>query len=588
MSCFFRASRAIVFLSFAAAVSSSYAAITNPLAHPSLGDFTVGLGNAVVFDTDNAQVRVNGIVAFAGVVSDQAGQANAASGIPSLAVFSFDQINIGSGVPITVVGSRGLSLLSRGDVILRGVLSVNGGDLGAVGGGGGFGGGSGLAVPGFGPGAGHPTTIGNYAGAGGGGFGGAGGRGGAYSPTDAPGGSPYGGSLRDALYAGSGGGSGINGGTIGQGGGGGGAIEISALGSVQLYSGISSNGGAAGVGANGYGGGGGGSGGSIRVAGRSIQLLGGSISASGSDGGQAFGGGGFNAGGGGGGGRILVQQSAGPLANGLAVNGGAVIGSEAQPGEAGIVEQFAASLSVTPAVLNVRLGTGAVNGVASLARTGDANSDVYGLIDHVGERFAGASPGATFAFAGVLGGGLVQTFPLTYSTTSRTTDLITVKSNGGDATLAVGRGVGPVFQTNMGAHPNTTINLGSADVGHAAAFHLILRNASTDLGIDSPLTALSILDIAITGPDASAFSFDPLIPTTLYEQQFANLPIHFLAADDRSYLATLTIVTDQGAALGSSGSIFTYTLRGSGRGITPEPASLAILGGAMVWLRRKR
>ena len=98
----------------------------------------------------------------------------------------------------------------------------------------------------------------------------------------------------------------------------------------------------------------------------------------------------------------------------------------------------------------------------------------------------------------------------------------------------------------------------------------------------------SILDIAITGPDAAAFSFDPLVPAMLYEQQFANLPIHFIPTAQRNYLATLTIVTDQGAALGSSGSVFTYTLRGGGNGITPEPTSLAMLGSVTVWLRRKR
>ena len=211
-------------------------------------------------------------------------------------------------------------------------------------------------------------------------------------------------------------------------------------------------------------------------------------------------------------------------------------------------------------------------------------------VDHVGAGFTGVAAGTPFEFSGLIGGSIAQGFPITYATNSRTTETITVKSNGGDAILATGRGVGPTFATNMGVHPATTINLGSTGVAHSAAFHLLINNASTDLGVDSPLTALGILDVTITGPDAAAFSVDELLPALLYEGQHANLPIHFHPTELRDYQATLTIRTDQGAAIGAPGQTFVYQLAGVGVQGVPEPATLALGGmtAAAIFLRQRR
>jgi len=557
------------------------AALINPLAYPSLGSFEVGIGNAVVIDTTLNEIRVNGILAFTGTVDNQSGAADAAAGIPELAVFSFDYISIGPGVAVTVVGGRGLALLSRNDVTLRSAISVSGGDYASMSPAGGFAGGN-TGSHGTGPGAGYATTVGNYAGAGGGGYGGTGGQGGGYNATDSLGGVSYpaSNSLAGPLYGGSGGGAGRNGDTYGAGGGGGGVLEVSALGDVNVFAPITSNGGAAGVAANGYGGGGGGSGGSVRIAGAHVQLgLAGAISANGSEGGQAFGGSGTNAGGGGAGGRVLVQQSAGPLATGVTASGGAAIGA-GQVGANGTVEQLQSYLDTSSAEIHVRLGTGSATAQVSLARGGNTSGSIFGWFDEVATGFTGATAGQTFAFSGPVGGSVVQLVPLTYATDSRGTEQITVRSNGGDAVLATGRGVGPMFATNMGVHPDTTINLGTTGVNHSAAFHLIVSNASADLGSDSPLTALGILDVNITGRDAAAFWVDDLIPTTLFEQQHANLPIHFRPSGIGNYEATLTIRTDQGAASGAEGQSFTYQLTGGGVFVVPEPATLALAAGA--------
>lgn len=556
------------------------ASLLNPLAYTSQGSFEVGIGNAVTIDTTAGEIRVNGILAFTATIDNQGGLASPATGVPELAVFSFDDISIGPGVAVTITGSRGLALLSRDDVVIRSALSVNGGNYGAPSVAGGFAGGT-SAGAGVGPGAGQPTNIGNYAGAGGGAYGGDGGRGGGYNDTDSLGGGSYpaSNSIVGSLYGGSGGGSGRNGDTYGDGGGGGGVLEISALGEVKILAPVTSEGGAAGVAANGYGGGGGGSGGSIRIAGQKVtQALSGTISADGSDGGNASGGGGTNAGGGGGGGRILIQQNAAPLVSGVSANGGSAIGA-AQPGNNGTVEQLQTYVSTSTLPLNVRIGTGSKSGFTSLARGGDISGALYGLFDHVGAGFTGVAQGSTFAFSDGLGGSAVQIVPLTYSTNSRTTETVSVHSNGGDVVLAVGRGVGPTFATNMGTHPSTTINLGTTGVNYSAAFHLILNNASTDLGMDSSLTSLGILSVTLGGPDAAAFSVDELIPAILYEQQFANLPIHFHPTEIRSYSATLTIQTDQGAANGALGQAFTYQLSGSGVTVStvPEPMTASLL-----------
>jgi hypothetical protein len=578
----------VVFAALFFVVGQASAALLNPLAYTSNGDLDIGIGNAVSINTTTGEFRVNGILAFTASFDNQQGAADPLAGAPELAVFSFDNINIGPGVAVTITGDRGLSLLSRGDVTIRSALSVSGGDFGAASVAGGF---AGATVgSGFGPGAGQPSTIGSFYGAGGGGYGGEGGRGGGYNVNDSLGGPSYpvGNSLTGAMYGGSGGAAGQNGSTYGAGGGGGGVLEISALGEINLLAPVTSKGGAAGIGANGYGGGGGGSGGSLRIAGQKVTLGPSAIiSADGAAGGNAPGGGGFNAGGGGGGGRVLIQQNPAPLAAGVSANGGSAIGA-ALPGGNGTVEQLSTQLSVGAQPLNVRIGTGSASGMASLARSGDFKSSVFGYFDHVGAGFSGPSEGDTFAFSGLFGGAAVQLVPVTYATSSRTTETITVKSNGGDAVLAVGRGVGPTFATNMGVHPSTTINLGSTGIYHSAAFHLILSNASTDLGVDSPLTALSLMEISISGPDATAFSVDGVIPQVLFEQQHANLPIHFHPTEVRNYHATLTIKTDQGAASGVAGQTFVYQLTGGGVLAVPEPATIGlVLVGVVIASRRR-
>ena len=233
-------------------------------------------------------------------------------GHEGVAVFTFQNVKISSGVTIDVVGKRPFELKAAGTLRLRGLIDGSG--TNAVqqtpgpyaGGPGGGAGGAQFSSPGHGPGGGGAPSnrASQFNGAGGGGFGGAGAVGGVDTRdgggTAGAGGETYG-NLNKALRGGSGGGGTSN---VG-GGGGGGAIELSASTLWISASGdVLANGGAGSGG--GSGGSGGGSGGGILLHAETINVAG-TIEA---NGGGGAGGGCCGDGGGSGGGQIAYQYGA--------------------------------------------------------------------------------------------------------------------------------------------------------------------------------------------------------------------------------------------------------------------------------------
>ncbi len=286
-----RALRAAALLALLAlAHGSARARLLDPEAFASLGTLVLANGSFTI-DTDALQIRdAASTVLFTGVVDDQNGRADSFDdsasgplGIPEIAVFTFDSIDVQSTATITLIGSRALALLSRGNATIDAVLDASGTNAaGAVVGSGrtgGFAGGTG-AMSGVGPGGGGYTTASGFdstSRAGGGAFRGAGlvGRASDGNPVGS-GGVPYGG-LGDSLQGGSGGGGfRLTSGPDFGGGGGGGAAEIGALGALVIGSNatLRSNGG------NGAGTtfpaarGGGGGGGGLRLHGASVQRQG--------------------------------------------------------------------------------------------------------------------------------------------------------------------------------------------------------------------------------------------------------------------------------------------------------------------------
>ncbi len=278
--------------------SSAAAAPLDPNGFTSLGTLNVNSGTLSI---NTSTLQVSGAASFTGVAQAQGG------GLPEIAVFTFDSVNIGASVTVTFSGSRPVALLSKGNAVIGATLDVSGSaaqdDFVGAGGpaGGASGGSGGIHDPPANPTAGNGPGGGGVAG-GGGGFGGVGG---VALQLPSTGGVAYG-DLATGLQGGSGG-AGNNAAFFamfnvwlpgGAGAGGGGAIEIGAIGQVQLASVNSRGGDVVAFGTPG----GGGSGGAVLLHGTTISLSG-SILA---DGGETTTSPptGFGRGGGGGGGRV--------------------------------------------------------------------------------------------------------------------------------------------------------------------------------------------------------------------------------------------------------------------------------------------
>jgi hypothetical protein len=230
--------------------------------------------------------------------------------VPESGVFNYTTVNIPIGVTITYSRSssnKPLTILASGDVVIAGIINLDGkpGNLnasGGFGGPGGFGGGSGgygfdqsfSGVPGDGPGAGgggiSGTTITgpNVGAGGGGGYGTAGGTGGG-GANGGVGGPRFGAVTILPLIGGSGGGGGgtTSNNRSGSGGGGGGAILIASSTTINLNGTIFSRGGSGTGYANFNYGGGGGSGGAVRLIANTMNGSG-TVNVSGGAGGGGF------------------------------------------------------------------------------------------------------------------------------------------------------------------------------------------------------------------------------------------------------------------------------------------------------------
>ncbi len=305
-----RLARALVSVLVFVATESVHADLLDPLDFSSLGTLNLAGGN-VTIDTDALSIvddAAPGVPLFTGVVDDQDGMADSFGGvpgplgIPEIAVFTFDSINLASTANITVAGSRALALLSQTNATIDTMIDVSGKSgshtAGGAGGPGGFAGGFVPTLNGLGPGGGtggpgqDPCPCLAFNIAAGGSFGGMGQDGTSLNPGGVPipnEGMTYGSPAVDVLQGGSGGGGMddvlLSNGNIDSGGGGaGGALEIGAA--AQLTIGASGNLVADGsIGAptsNGPVAGGNGSGGSIRLHGVKVTING-AVSAEDSD-----------------------------------------------------------------------------------------------------------------------------------------------------------------------------------------------------------------------------------------------------------------------------------------------------------------
>ncbi|MDX2038572.1 MAG: PEP-CTERM sorting domain-containing protein [Isosphaeraceae bacterium] len=249
---------------------ASRAGYFNPASFTSSGTLNLAPGDYTI-NTDGAPTLLDASnnVLFTGTTISQGGGFR-----DIVSVLTFDSITVGLGVNIRVRGENPLALLSKSNVLMRGVIDASGfkgadsarfggSGLGGAGGPGAGAGGNGAGGAGFGPGGGPagPFGIGAVQAAGGS-FGGKGGDS-AFGTV----GTTYG-NLFGFLEGGSGGGatggSFFDQGNGAGGGGGGGAVELGALGVIDFEGGdLIANGG--GVGGAFAANAGGGSGGGLRI-----------------------------------------------------------------------------------------------------------------------------------------------------------------------------------------------------------------------------------------------------------------------------------------------------------------------------------
>jgi hypothetical protein len=354
------------------ASASVTAAPLDPLDFTSLGTLNLA-GGSFTIDTDALSIIDDtdpNVPLFTGIIDDQGGAADSFGaggdvttvgplGVPHVAVFTFDAIDLANTASMTVTGHRALALLSQGDAQFATTIDLSGADAtdggfgtagqrGEAGPGGFAGGGRGQA--GFGPGAGGLGTGFTPLG-GGAGFG-----------SDGLNGNPSGtagvsyGSLAALLQGGSGGGGTTSDGIYGAaGGGGGGAIEIGAAGHLAFVdASILANGGVGGF-DNSFttSHGGNGSGGGVRLHGTSIDFLGTTniqAQGTGPGGSPPFGGGG----------RVLVPAEDVSVVVGDPLNVSTLLGAiDVSPSDSPLnhgVVTVLPELTIVPGGQNYRLG----------------------------------------------------------------------------------------------------------------------------------------------------------------------------------------------------------------------------------------
>lgn len=130
--------------------------------------------------------------------------------------------------------------------------------------------------------------------------------------------------------------------------------------------------------------------------------------------------------------------------------------------------------------------------------------------------------------------------------------------------------VGPIYF----ATPTNLIDLSSGPSS------LTVSNASTDLGTNDTLTALSLLSATLSGGNATNFQINGFsADTVLYEKGVTNINLSVINPSSLAagtYSTTLTVQTDQSAPFGSAGDSFNYTVTFT---VQPPPTLFISLAG---------
>ena len=245
-----------------------------------------------------------------------------------------------------------------------------------------------------------------------------------------------------------------------------------------------------------------------------------------------------------------------------------------------------------------RIGT---TGAATITVTNVGNGNLSGLGDMSNLKGTASSSSGIFTGPGGsvnLGDSGAQTFSYAYTPTDRTVQSTSVSiqfTNGSSdgtnqaqtvSSTLTGQGVGPIYQSVSPV--GSTLSFGDVMQGISTSFLLHITNATVDNnGGNAALTDLTLLSVGIV-PDANsdglftAASFSP--GTVIHEGGSLDLEIDYNGTGtlgEKS--ASLSILTDEGAALGANGNSFNYLITANVIPI-PEPSAAVLLGAGAVCL----
>ncbi len=250
---------------------------------------------------------------------------------------------------------------------------------------------------------------------------------------------------------------------------------------------------------------------------------------------------------------------------------------------------------------NVRLGASGTAATVAVTNVGDGNlsglggvSNLQGNVTAAGGAFSGGSVAFNLADAAS------QQVGFTFTPTSRglASAAISVEAGNGHGdgsnqaqTVLMqleGTGVGPQYGASV--VPDGTISFG--DVVSQGVQMLSITNTTTDAELGS-LTGLTLLSFQISGLDAGLFSLTGFTAgTVLGKGETLDLGVVFNAgAVPGAHAATLSLLTDEAAALGQTGNGFSYTLSAATIAAAPVPepemAVLLLAGLGVIGMRMR-